>query len=32
MIAAAALAQGAIVVTGTVDDVRPAGVLLENPF
>lgn len=32
MIAATALAQGAVVVTGNVDDFRPTGVALENPF
>ncbi|MGL6208344.1 MAG: type II toxin-antitoxin system VapC family toxin [Paracoccaceae bacterium] len=32
MIAATALAQGATVVTGNVDDFRPTGVALENPF
>jgi predicted nucleic acid-binding protein len=32
MIAATALARGAIVVTGNVDDFRPTGVMVENPF
>lgn len=32
MIAASALSRGATVVTGNVDDFRPTGVLLENPF
>lgn len=32
MIAATALARGAIVVTGNVDDFRATGVALENPF
>lgn len=32
MIAATALVQGATVVTGNLDDFRPTGVLLENPF
>lgn len=32
MIAATALAHGATVVTGNVDDFRPTGVALENPF
>lgn len=32
MIAATALACGAIVVTGNVEDFRPTGVTLENPF
>ena len=32
MIAASALARGATVVTGNVEDFRPTGVLLENPF
>lgn len=32
MIAASGLARGATVVTGNVDDLRPTGVLLENPF
>jgi len=32
MIAATALARGAVVVTGNVDDFRPTGVALENPF
>jgi len=32
MIAATALARGAVVVTGNVDDFRPTGVPLENPF
>lgn len=32
MIAASGLARGATVVTGNVDDFRPTGVLLENPF
>jgi len=32
MIAATALAGGAVVVTGNVDDFRPTGVALENPF
>lgn len=32
MIAATALARGATVVTGNVDDFRPTGVALENPF
>ena len=32
MIAAQALARGATVVTGNVDDFLPTGVLLENPF
>lgn len=32
MIAASALARGATVVTGNVDDFRPTGVLMENPF
>ena len=32
MIAATALAQGAIVVTGNTADFKPTGVLLENPF
>ena len=31
-IAATALAQGAIVVTGNVADFEPAGVVVENPF
>lgn len=32
MIAATALARGATVVTGNVDDFRPTGVGIENPF
>ena len=32
MIAATALASGATVVTGNVQDFRPTGVMLENPF
>lgn len=32
MIAATALARRATVVTGNIDDFRPTGVLLENPF
>lgn len=32
MIAATALARGATVVTGNVDDFRPTGVAIENPF
>lgn len=32
MIAATALARGAIVVTGNISDFAPTGVLLENPF
>lgn len=32
MIAATALAHGAVVVTGNADDFRPTGVRLENPF
>lgn len=32
MIAASALARGATVVTGNVEDFRPTGVMLENPF
>lgn len=32
MIAATALTRGATVVTGNVDDFRPTGVALENPF
>ncbi len=32
MIAATALVHGAVVVTGNVDDFRPTGVRLENPF
>lgn len=32
MIAATALARGAVVVTGNVDDFRPTGVGVENPF
>lgn len=32
MIAASGLARGATVVTGNVEDFRPTGVLLENPF
>lgn len=32
MIAATALARGATVVTGNVEDFRPTGVALENPF
>lgn len=32
MIAATALARGATVVTGNIDDLRPTGVDLENPF
>ena len=32
MIAATALARGATVVTGNVDDFRPTGVAVENPF
>lgn len=32
MIAASALVRGATVVTGNVEDFRPTGVLLENPF
>jgi len=32
MIAATALARGAVVVTGNVEDFRPTGVALENPF
>lgn len=31
-IAATALAQGAVVVTGNVSDFEPAGVAIENPF
>lgn len=32
MIAATALARGATVVTGNVEDFRPTGVAIENPF
>jgi toxin FitB len=32
MIAATALARGAVVVTGNVDDFLPTGVAVENPF
>lgn len=32
MIAATALTQAAVVVTGNVDDFRPTGVQIENPF
>lgn len=32
MIAATALARGAVVVTGNVEDFRPTGVRVENPF
>lgn len=32
MIAATALARGATVVTGNIEDFRPTGVALENPF
>lgn len=32
MIAATALARGATVVTGNVDDFAPTGVPIENPF
>lgn len=32
MIAATALARDAVVVTGNVEDFRPTGVRLENPF
>ncbi|OSP53957.1 VapC toxin family PIN domain ribonuclease [Pseudoruegeria sp. SK021] len=32
LIAATALAQGATVVTGNVDDFAPTGVAIENPF
>ncbi|OYU17027.1 MAG: VapC toxin family PIN domain ribonuclease [Rhodobacteraceae bacterium PARR1] len=32
MIAATALARGATVVTGNVDDFKPTGVRIENPF
>ena len=32
MIAATALVRGATVVTGNVQDFRPTGVLVENPF
>lgn len=32
MIAASALARGAVVVTGNVEDFRPTGVAVENPF
>lgn len=32
MIAATALAHGATVVTGNIEDFRPTGVMLENPF
>lgn len=32
MIAATALARGATVVTGNVEDFRPTGVVIENPF
>jgi len=32
MIAATALAHGATVITGNVDDFRPTGVAVENPF
>jgi predicted nucleic acid-binding protein len=32
MIAATALARGATVVTGNVDDFLPTGVAIENPF
>lgn len=32
MIAATALVRGATVVTGNVDDFRPTGVAIENPF
>lgn len=32
MIAATALARGAVVVTGNVDDFRPTGVRIEDPF
>ena len=31
-IAATALAQGAVVVTGNVSDFKPTGVAVENPF
>ena len=31
-IAATALTQGAVVVTGNVSDFEPAGVEIENPF
>ena len=32
MIAATALARGAVVVTGNVDDFQPTGAMVENPF
>jgi toxin FitB len=32
MIAATALHHGAVVVTGNVEDFRPTGVVIENPF
>ena len=32
MIAATALRHGAVVVTGNVNDFRPTGVRMENPF
>ena len=32
MIAATALSHGATVVTGNIEDFRPTGVALENPF
>ena len=32
MIAATALSHGATVITGNVDDFRPTGVAVENPF
>lgn len=32
MIAATALTRDAVVVTGNVDDFRPTGVRIENPF
>ena len=32
MIAATALARGATVVTGNVEDFRPTGAAIENPF
>ena len=32
MIAATALTHGAIVVTGNVEDFRPTGAMVENPF
>lgn len=32
MIAATALARGAVVVTGNIEDFRPSGAVIENPF